>query len=78
MTYEMSDGSTIVLSTNKNIAEYIYLVMPYKNVKFVGEKPKLVIDKHVTEIIKHSEYVRRVVRKKEMMDDDLDWDKIPF
>lgn len=71
MTYEMSDGSSIVLSTNKDIAKFIYLVMPYKQLKFKGDKPKLVINKHVTEIIQHSEFVRSVVRKKEKEMDDL-------
>lgn len=76
MLYKLSNGKEVNLATNTDVAKFIYLVMPYKNLYFVEDKPKLVITDLVTQIIQHAETVRRIVRKREM--DNFDWDKIPF
>lgn len=86
MYFKLTNGESVNLRSNVEAAKFVYLVMPFKNLKFEGDnKPKIVITGPVLKIIRlydklverakaHDRAIERMTR---IMTQEFD-DDIPF
>lgn len=53
MYYKLSNGDRVNLSSNIEAAKFVYLVMPFKGLRFVGaEKPNITVNADVQRILR--------------------------
>lgn len=68
MYYNLDDGNQVNLRGNVEAAKFVYLVMPFKGLSFVGERPHITVNADVRKIIgihnimvkRREEYDRKV------------------
>ncbi|QQK87973.1 hypothetical protein pSalSNUABM01_104 [Salmonella phage pSal-SNUABM-01] len=52
MYYKLSNGDRVCLRSNVEAAKFVYLVMPFKGLRFIGdEKPHITVNADVRRIL---------------------------
>lgn len=53
MYYKLSNGDRVCLRSNVEAAKFVYLVMPFKGLRFVGDdKPHITVNEDVRRVLR--------------------------
>lgn len=79
MIFKLTNGEEVCFRGNSEAAKFIFLVMPFKGLRFAGEKPTITVTPQVKKYIQIAEKIktRREERNKRIEVQDFD-DDIPF